>query len=468
MSEQLIEGDNRLAALVHLGRRARMAASLTELGFISANETHKLVPFRQAALWLYSGLGASGKVVALSGVATVETNAPYVTWLSKLFRSLPVDETEPVRGHLFPNQLKPELKNEWVDWLPANWLLLALPATGRFKGGALLLARDEAWIEDEVNLLVDWGQMIAHAYALRLPGHIWSGSWRAPGKPANSGRSSQTRNALAVLARRSLGLIGLAALIVVAFVPVQLTVLAPAELVALNPAIVRAPMDGVVDKVLVKPNQSIQAGEALFEFDSGSLESRMKIAVSALATAQAEYRNRAQRALFDPESKAQLAILQGQIEEKRAELDYLKSLIGRARVDAPQAGVVLFGDATEWVGRPVLTGERIMMVANPASVEIEAWLSPGDAVPLTVGSPVSLYLNADPLVPLQGQLTYVAHEAVARPDGHYAYRVRAALLPDQQARVGLKGSAKLISEEVSLAYWVVRRPLAQARAWLGM
>ena len=77
--------------------------------------------------------------------------------------------------------------------------------------------------------------------------------------------------------------------------PVQLTVLAPAELVPLNPTLVRAPMDGVVDKILVQPNQKVKAGEPLFEFDSVKLESKTKIAASALATSQAEYRNRAQQ-----------------------------------------------------------------------------------------------------------------------------------------------------------------------------
>jgi len=103
-----------------------------------------------------------------------------------------------------------------------------------------------------------------------------------------------------------------------------------------------------------------------------SLDSRLQIAIGALATSQAEYRNRAQRALFDPDSKAQLAVIQGQIEEKRAEVEYLKSLNGRATVMAPQDGVALFGDATEWIGRPVVTGERVMVLADPNAAEVEA------------------------------------------------------------------------------------------------
>ena len=130
----------------------------------------------------------------------------------------------------------------------------------------------------------------------------------------------------------------------------------------------------------------------------------------------------------------------------------------------------MFSDPGEWSGRPVVTGERIMLVAQAQSVQIEAWLSPGDAIAFAEGARVRLYLNADPLQPVDAHLRYVAHEAVERPDGQYAYRVRALLNdpPGERIRVGLKGTAKLEGESVSIAYWIVRRPLAAARAWLGI
>ena len=255
--------------------------------------------------------------------------------------------------------------------------------------------------------------------------------------------------------------------------PVHLSVLAPAELVPLNPSVIRAPLDGVVDKILVQPNQHVAKGEGLFEFDRTVLANKLEVAQGALVTTQAEYRQRSQRALFEAESKSQLAVLQGQIAEKEAEVAFLKALNERALVQSPIEGMALFGDPTEWVGRPVVTGEKVMMVADEQAAEIEAWLSPTDAIPLPPGSKVLLYLNADPLKPLKASLRYLAHEAIQRPDGNYAYRVRAILEPlseesRDQARVGLKGTAKLQGEEVSLAYWILRRPLAGARAWLGI
>jgi multidrug resistance efflux pump len=192
------------------------------------------------------------------------------------------------------------------------------------------------------------------------------------------------------------------------------------------------------------------------------------VAAQALATAEAEYRQALQQALNDGKSKAQLATLQGRIEERRAETDFLQGQAARARVTAPRDGVALFDDPSEWVGRPVATGERIMRIAAPEDVEVEAWAAIGDAIPLAAGAPVNLYLAAGPLDTVSAKVRYVAYEAVQRPDGGYAYRVRATLDAPSGQRVGLKGTAKLSGGWVPMAYWIVRRPLAAIRQTLGL
>ena len=108
-----------------------------------------------------------------------------------------------------------------------------------------------------------------------------------------------------------------------------------------------------------------------------------------------------------------------------------------------------------------------MRIAAPDDVEIEAWLPVGDAIPLAAGASASLFLNASPLSSVTGALRYVAHDAVQRPEGGYAYRVRAALREPTTHRVGLKGTARLNGRWVPLMYWVMRRPLASLRQAIG-
>jgi hypothetical protein len=81
---------------------------------------------------------------------------------------------------------------------------------------------------------------------------------------------------------------------------------------------------------------------------------------------------------------------------------------------------------------------------------------------------VNLYLNASPLSAVSATLRYMAHDAVQRPDGSYAYRVRAALQVPTEHRVGLKGTAKLNGAWVPLVYWALRRPVASLRSAVGI
>jgi multidrug efflux pump subunit AcrA (membrane-fusion protein) len=256
--------------------------------------------------------------------------------------------------------------------------------------------------------------------------------------------------------------------LVVLLFPVRLSVIAPGQLVPANPSVIRSPLDGIVERIVVQPSQRVQVGTPLVEFDRISLASRLEVALQALATAEAEYRQYAQQALTEPKAKAQMAAAQGRIEEKRTEVAYLDALNKRAILTAPRDGIALLDDPSEWVGRPVSTGERILMVADEKDAEIEAWLSPGDLIDLPHEADATLFLNARPLSPVSGTVRYVTHEASMQPEGNYAYRLRAKIPPGEDAlRVGLKGSVKVNGRFVPFSYWVLRKPLAVARAFIG-
>ena len=441
-----------LARLLNLSRRARVAADASVLGFIAVNDTHDLASYRQAVLW-----SADDGIQAVSGVVQLEANASYAQALDRICRHVASDSSEP---RLIGSQQFPEsLAAEWDAWLPGFGLWLPLVRYGKdgqaaVSWGGLLLARDTPWQEPEIAALAEWMDVWCHARQARFEGSAWPSLNGRQGRPT---RPWWKRPHLYAA-------IGLMAILVI---PVRLAVLAPGELVPTNPTVIRAPLEGVVGSFLVKPNEAVKAGQALFSFDDAPLKSRLEVAKQALVGAEAEYRQAAQLAVSDPKYKGQLALLTGKVEERQAEADYLQGQLERAHVVAPHEGIALFDDPSEWVGKPVNTGERIMRIAMPEDVEIEAWLAVGDAIPLEKGAPVSLYLNASPFSPVSAQVRYVAYEAIQRPDGSYAYRVRASLDSKTDHRVGLKGTAKMSGRWVPLAYWVGRRPLAAVRQMIG-
>lgn len=469
-----------LAALLDLSRRARQARSEAELGFLLVNDTLQLAPYRQAGLWQ-----ADRGLRALSGLVQPEANAPYAQWIKGVAAHLAeapaaAPAVQPVQGASVapagPSIAAPTghpprpfnaldlptlLANEWAEWWPAHGLWLPMPGPSPETPAALLLARDEPWSDAEIGLLTEWVGSWWHALlALR---QSQKRPWWRPWGRDTAGAISQRR----AWWNRPF-LITLLALGAASFVPVRLSVLAPGELVPVNPVIVRAPLDGVVDIFHVQPNQLVKKGQPLFGFDEALIQSRLDVANQALATAATEYRQTMQQALTDPRVRPQLASLTGRIQEKRAEVGYLREQLTRARVLAPQDGVALFDNPTEWIGKPVSVGERILRIAATGDVEVEAWLPIADAIALEPGAPLNLYLNARPLEPVSAKLRYLAHDAVQRPDGTYAYRVRATLDGATDHRVGLKGTAKLQGDWVPAIWWVMRRPVATVRTTLGL
>lgn len=434
-----------IVALLGLSHRARQAADAVELGFIAVNDTHALVPYRQAALWT-----EEKGVCAASGVVQLEANAPYVQWLNGVCRYL--SSSGQNGGPVDAAQLPQNLSADWDAWLPAFGLWLPLKSVG-----GLILARDAPWQKTEVALLTEWMDVWRHAWGAQRkhsPSPWWR-DWREMLRKTDQPWWKQSRIRLAI---------AIGALL---FIPVRLTVLAPGELVPADPTIIRAPLDGVVGTFHVKPNQLVKAGHPLFDFDDAPLRSKLEVAQQALTSAEAEYRQAAQLAVSDAKYKGQPAVLMGKVEERRADAVYMQGQLERAHMVAPRDGIVLFDDPSEWIGKPVSTGERIMRVAAPEDVEVEAWLALGDAIPLEQDAPVSLYLNASPLTAVSARVRYVAYEAVQRSDGNFAYRVRASLEHKTDQRVGLKGTAKLSGRWVPLVYWVVRRPLAAVRQAVG-
>jgi hypothetical protein len=259
-----------------------------------------------------------------------------------------------------------------------------------------------------------------------------------------------------------------ALILMTVFFPVRLTVFAPATLVPINHANIRVPLDGIVDKFFVEPNQKVIVGQSLFQLDLTSVQARLNVAKQEVAVASSQYRQSALQSLLDAKSKSDLTPQNEKLAEKQVEAKYLAELLEKSQIKSPHDGIALFDDPSDWIGRPVSSGEKVMEIAIEGQSEVEAWISVADAIQFPDNAAVTLFLNADPLHPLNAHLRYLGHEAVQRPDGGYAYRARARLESDQiMGRIGLKGTAKISGQWVPLSYWVMRRPLAFLRQLTG-
>jgi len=442
------DDESCLATLIHLSKRARHSTNLAELRFILVNETKSLLPYRQSAYF-----SIQKGVETVSGVATLDQQSPYIQWLNNWFRQLNHDNPKAFTVNLESLSGKGNIK--WSDWLPKHLSIIPLGRKDQYEGGFLLLARETPFTQEEVTILQEWSDAWQHAYQQILPK-------RLSGKltnllPDNIKHPFATKSMLALL------------LLLICFIPVKLTVLGPAELIPLKPSVIRAPIDGIIDEIFVKPNQRVSEGTPLFEFERLTLSNRLEVARKELSTIKTEYRQSAQNALFNADSKSKLSLLKSQVEEKQVEISYLETLYERSIVSATQDGIIILNDITEWIGKPVISGERVLIIADEKQVQIEVWLSPADMIKLDNNSEVTLYLSADPLTPVKAKLNYISHQANLRVDNTYGYRLRASLTDKNiTPRIGLKGTARIEGESVTLIYWILRRPIASLRGWIGL
>ena len=113
-------------------------------------------------------------------------------------------------------------------------------------------------------------------------------------------------------------------------------------------------------------------------------------------------------------------------------------------------------------------GERVLLIADPAKVELVVWLPVADLLPVRPGDGLTLYPQGSPLESFEATVTSVAYRAEVARDGVLAYRIKAGFDPGQaQPRLGQIGTARLHGSWAPLVYVALRRPLSALRQWTG-
>lgn len=422
------------------------AGSAAEAAFVAVNRLGSILPFRLAVL-LQPDPVRHARVTSVSHLYEVDENAPFAQWLGRLARHAGAHDMAVLSAAVLP----PDLAADWGEWLPEHAVLCRLSTPAGTLLGWLLVAFDEAPGEAGQALL----QLAARQVTLVL------GAWQ--------GRRWFSFGHLRRVFTRKVQLATAAALVAVLFVPVRLSSLSPAEVTPLVPASIAAPTEGVLARFHVPPNTLVKAGDVVASMDDTVLRNRHAVALKSLEIARAELARAGSKAFGDDQSRAELLTLKARVDEKQAEVSYTEDLLGRIQLRAPAAGLVIYSSPDEWVGRTLVTGERVATVADPARVGLTVHVPADDAIAVARGAEVRFFQNVAPLSTLDAQLTEVGYEAEQTVDAGLAYVLRAEFLPGTQPpRLGVRGTAKVHGETVSLGYYLARRPLASLRRMVGL
>lgn len=432
LAAQTSDGFSKLATLVKLEGEIRQQKSMRALAYHAVNDARSLLGFRQA--WFFRRNRRNRLVPeAVSDVSTFDVNAPLVVAVTRLVDGIAI-------GNGMQSVSLATLQQK------AQGLFIPLPDG---KGGAFaafLLSRDVAWTDAEQNIAGRLADTYAHAMRALTPPSLL----RKPAVP---------RWALWVVPML---------LAVLAFVPVPMTALAPFEVVAHEPAIMSAPIDGVIASVAADPNSPVRAGDLLFTFDDTRQKADVTIAAQKVLVAESRLTTARNGAFNDAELKRSLATMEMELQLAQAEQAYAQTVLLRGEVRAARDGLLLYAARSDWIGKPVRTGEKVMEIADPSHVAFRLDLPVQDSIVLGDNRLVWLFLDADPLHPRAAQIREMSYHAREIPGGGLAYQIM-ALPADHGAaiRIGLRGTAQVSGAKVPLGFYLLRRPIAALRQYFG-
>lgn len=452
-SEQVNTTSPNIAAvskLLQLESMARAATSAEALQFMIVNETRRLVPYRQAYLFLSAHpIKRDCKLVTASSIAVIEKNAPFAHWLEKVLGELFTSETISTQRLLDIASCPEELKEGWNEFsLPfVLWTPLKLP-DGTFIGG-LWVSRETPWKENELSLLKRLGETYGHAHVA------------ITSKRTLYHRPTSVRLAVFII---------IIFLLLVFVKPIKLAALAPAEIIAKDPVIVSSPMDGVISDIKFSPNSRVMKGETLFVYEDTNLRNEYNVSKKTLAVAEAEYKKAAQGSFGDAKSKAEASLLKAQTELHQSKLDFAREMLDKVTVKAEKTGLLIYSDKSDWIGKPIQVGERIMEIADTEKIQLKINLSIDDAIVLKEGAEVEVFLDADPLHSIKATVDSTSYIAKKYNQDTLVYRVYAKFDNAEQnnLRIGSQGTAKMYGERVSVFFYLFRRPISYVRQLLGI
>ena len=445
----MAETSQTAAMLLAFERRMRSCTSNREVSFRAVNESAGIMRHSQAILWRVDAFSRP-MVVAASGLADIAVDSPYQQWLRQVIRNAVPDPF--IKPHAVAlADLPEELVAEGEEWSAPQLLLCPLKVADESSLGGMIFFRNEPFVDADVAM----GEWIAESVAFAL----WA--WRKD-RPRIT-RWLASRKVVRLVA-------GVAVLLAaIGIIPVPLTALAPAEITSIKPIPVTSPVDGVVREITVKPNEIVKATQVVAVLEDTAIRNRLTVSERALDIARADLQRVTYKSFSDDAARLELQVLESRVQEKSAEVAYLSEMLGKLKLTAAYGGVAIFPDAEDLRGKPVQVGERIMVIADPSLIDVTVYLPSDDAVELEAGARVVVFLHVAPLSSIEATITRSSYEATQGPDGTLSYIVRGELLPGHGfPRIGLRGTAKIYAGNVSLAYYLFRKPLAFVRRTIGV
>ena len=153
---------------------------------------------------------------------------------------------------------------------------------------------------------------------------------------------------------------------------------------------------------------------------------------------------------------------------KAAQIERQLELFSRSKLVAAKSGVALFSEEDSLEGQPFQIGHRLMEIAEVDSKSLSVDVHVSDAFLLKEGASVRLFLDEAPLEKLTARIVSSSHRSTVGFEGTLVYRGKAELVdPKRSLSIGLRGTALIVGDTVSLGFLLLRRPITFIRQRFG-
>lgn len=431
-----------LQVLIAIEGEALEAKDILSLKHIAVNRPRALLKFGHL-IWVRRN-GTSISLDAISSQSQFDKTTPFAQWMTS-------ELTTRARKNILDNEaywVFENMKDEGSLTYPFAYAFYA-PFSPHSKSGGLLFTRDTEFKETERPQIKRLSQIFG----------------------VTASALGQKKRARMTLKKRNIFFGILIAIGLISLIPVPMTTLAPAEIVAEKPYVITAPMDGVVEEILVPPNTMISKETSLVKLVDTVYKNEYILAEQEQVVADAKLRQASLTSFIDNKAKREIAVASAEKSMASARQNYARDRLSKTVIKAPKPGLAIYSDPTDWAGRPVSTGETIIKIADPSRVLLKI------DVPLSVGETlqnetrVRMFMDSDPLTPIEAELISASFYAQATPNGQMAYEAYAALdisKTSEFPRIGTRGVAKIYGETAPLGFWLLRRPITIARQFLGI
>lgn len=148
-----------------------------------------------------------------------------------------------------------------------------------------------------------------------------------------------------------------------------------------------------------------------------------------------------------------------------------KDQLDKTKIYSKEDGIAIINNPNDWKGRPVTTGERIFLIANPNSIELKIMLPASDAIFLEENAIVKAFFDNDPINSWSAKVKYVSYKPELTEQNILSYRITAEFEDIKEngyiPSIGLRGTAKIYSKKVTLFFYLFRKPITSVRQWIG-